>query len=188
MARSDRREAILSCVIDLLATRGLEGVTHRAVDAAAGLPAGSTTYYFPKKAAMLLAAAAHLADLLGKDCNDLQAGFAERLAHEGMIAATDHVGEALIAYADSARTLFLARIELTMAAARRPDLAGVGEALTHAARRPIAFFLALIAGNRSVQSIDTCAGLIDGIALMHVTGQGPKPSLDQIRAVFRAVV
>ena len=75
-----------------------------------------------------------------------------------------------------------------MAAARRPQLAKIGTALTLAARRPLEFFLALIAEGRRDVPVETCAGLIDGIALMHVTGQGPKPTLDQIRAVFRAVL
>jgi len=44
-----RREVILLSVIDLLASQGLEGVTHRAVDAAAGLPQGSTAYSFPRR-------------------------------------------------------------------------------------------------------------------------------------------
>jgi hypothetical protein len=88
--------------------------------------------------------------------------------------------------------LFLARIELTMAAARRADLAGVGEQLTAAARRPIAFFLKLIADGgaeaRADVPIETCAGLIDGIGLMHATGQGPKPTTDQVAAVFRSIL
>jgi len=57
MDKLARREVILNGVIELLATRGLEGVTHRAVDEIAGLPQGSSTYYFPKKAALLIAAA-----------------------------------------------------------------------------------------------------------------------------------
>lgn len=188
MARPARKDAILTCIIDLLATRGLEGVTHRAVDEAAGLPQGSTSYYFPKKADLLIAASAYLADLLGKDCDALQVGFADRVAQQGMDAAIAYVGDELVSYADSARNLFLARVELTMASARRAELAAVGDDLTKAARRPIAFFLALISDRQADTSIESCAGLIDGITLMHVTGQGPKLTLDQIKAVFRAVL
>ncbi|MGB1026107.1 MAG: TetR/AcrR family transcriptional regulator, partial [Rhodospirillaceae bacterium] len=64
--------AILDATISLLARAGLDGVTHRAVDAQAGLPQGSTSYYFAKKSALLMAAAEHLATLLGKDCDALQ--------------------------------------------------------------------------------------------------------------------
>jgi DNA-binding transcriptional regulator YbjK len=183
-----RREVILNGVIELLATRGLEGVTHRAVDEIAGLPQGSSTYYFPKKAALLIAAAQHLAQILEKDCDELQVGFAETAAKQGLDAAVAYVATELVAYADNSRHLFLARMELTMASARREDLAGVGTELTAAARRPIEFFLKLISDGRDDVPIETCAGLIDGITLMYATGQGPKPTTDQIAAVFRSIL
>ncbi|MCD9155260.1 TetR/AcrR family transcriptional regulator [Aeromicrobium duanguangcaii] len=41
-----RREALLNAAIDLFAEGGSRAVTHRAVAAAAGLPAATTTYYF----------------------------------------------------------------------------------------------------------------------------------------------
>ncbi len=188
MKKADRKTAILDSVITLLATHGMEGVTHRRVDEAAGLPQGSTTYYFPKKTALVLAAAEHLAALLGKDCDELQLQFAQIVAEHGMDAALDHVGAELVSYAESARHLFLARIELTLASARRDDLAGVGDQLAAASRRPIAFFLRLMAQERGGIPIETCAALIDGITLMYVTGQGPKPTLAQVRAVFHAML
>ena len=186
--KPDRRESILNVVIELLASRGLEKVTHRAVDEAAGLPQGSSTYYFPKKAALLSAAAEHLAAILEKDCDDLQVGFAERAAQQGMEAAVTYVAEEVVTYAQDSRHLFLARMELPLAAARREELAGVGERLTAAARRPIEFFLRLVSKGSGDAAIKTCAGLIDGIALMHATGQGPKPTSDQIAAVVRSVL
>lgn len=186
--RPDRREIILNAAIELLATRGLEGVTHRAVDEAAALPQGSSTYYFPKKAMLLASAADHLATLLEKDCEELQVGFAEVAAKQGLDAAVDYVAEEVVAYAETARHLFLARIELTLASSRREELAGVGVRLTEAARRPIAFFLRLISDGKADMPIETCAGLIDGISLMHATGQGPKPTAEQVAAVFRSIL
>jgi len=186
--KAARRESILNAVIDLLAERGLEGVTHRAVDEVAGLPQGSTTYYFPKKTELLSAAAEHLAGLLEKDCDELQVGFADKAAREGMDAAVAYVADELVNYTDASRHLFLARMELTMASARREDLAGTGEHLTAAARRPIEFFLKLISDGRADVPIETCAALIDGISLMYATGQGPKPTTDQVASVFRSIL
>lgn len=188
MVKHDRRVQILDAVINRLATQGLEGVTHRAVDQAAGLPSGSTSYYYSKKAALLAAGSQHLATLLEQDCDALQVGFAQAAAEHGMDVAIEQVATALVSSADDSRNLFLARIELTMASARRDDLADVGPLLTAAARRPIKFFLQLISESRSEMPIETCAGLIDGIGLMHATGQGPKPTADQIAAVFRSVM
>ncbi|MBU4529953.1 MAG: TetR family transcriptional regulator [Hoeflea sp.] len=187
-SKQARRLIILDAVIKLLASRGLEGVTHRAIDEAAGLPQGSSTYYFPKKEALLVEASRHLAELLEKDCDELQLGFAEIAARQGVDAAVDYVAKEVVSYADTARDLFLARMELTLAASRREELADVGDLLTAAARRPIEFFLQLISEGRKDMPIETCAALIDGISLMHATGQGPKPTTDQIAAVFRAVL
>ena len=186
--KTDRREAILGGVIELLATRGMEGVTHRAVDELVGLPQGSTTYYFPKKTALLLAASEHLAGLLEQECDVLQVGFADIAAKQGMEAAIAYVADELVAYADDERHLFLARVELTLASARREDLAGVGEQLTTAARRPIEFFVKLISNGQADAPLTTCAALIDGITLMYATGQAPKPTTDQVSAVLRAVL
>jgi AcrR family transcriptional regulator len=51
----ERREAIADAAIHLVATRGLRGLTHRAVDAEAGLPPGSTSYYLRTRDALLTA-------------------------------------------------------------------------------------------------------------------------------------
>jgi TetR/AcrR family transcriptional regulator, regulator of biofilm formation and stress response len=187
-SKADRRGSILDGVIELLATRGMEGVTHRAVDELVGLPQGSTTYYFPKKTSLLLAASLHLAGLLETECDELQLGFAEMAAKQGMDAAIAYVADELVIYADDERHLFLARMELTMASARRDDLAGVGNQLTTAARRPIEFFVKLISSGTADVPIETCAALIDGITLMYATGQAPKPTTDQVSAVLRAIL
>jgi AcrR family transcriptional regulator len=188
MTASDRKTIILNAVIKLLAEKGLDGVTHRAVDAAAELPLGTTSYHFSRKTLLLVAAADHLAVLLGKDCDELQVGFADHVARQGMDSAIAYVGDELVSYVDSARHLFLARMELTLASARRQDLAGIGDCLTAAARRPIIFFLTLISVGHTDRPIDSCAGLIDAITLMYVTGQGPKPTTDQIKAVFQSII
>ena len=188
MEKKNRKNKILDGVIELIATRGLSGVTHRAVDQAVGLPQGSTTYYFPKKTALIIAAAEQLANHLGEDCDELQVGFAECVAKQGMDAAIAYVGEYLVSYADNSRHLFLARVELTVASTRYDEFSDLGELLTKAARRPIEFFLELISDDHTDVPVETCAGLIDGITLMYATGQGPKPTTDQIAAVFRSIL
>lgn len=185
---TDRRSTILDAVIRLLAERGLAGVTHRATDAAAGLPQGSSTYYFPRKSELLRAAASHLALALEKDCGALQIGFAEVAAKQGLDAAIDYVAGELVASADQTKYLLLARLELTLAAARDDDLSDVGDRLSVAARRPIEFFVSLISDDSSKVPVDTCVGLIDGISLMHATGQGPQPTTDQVASVLRSLV
>lgn len=81
---TDRRALIVTGAIELIATRGIRALTHRALDTALALPAGSTSYYFRTRQA-LIAAVAH-----GITARS-HADFAEmRTAHGG--SATDQAG------------------------------------------------------------------------------------------------
>jgi DNA-binding transcriptional regulator YbjK len=51
-----REERLLDAAIDVLGTRGLRQLTHRAVDAAAGLPVGSTSNRFRTRESLLVGA------------------------------------------------------------------------------------------------------------------------------------
>ncbi|WP_108249141.1 TetR/AcrR family transcriptional regulator [Planctomonas deserti] len=59
----DRRTEILSTALGLVADQGLKGLTHRAVDAAAELPLGTTSNYFRSRAALVEAVLGRLEDL-----------------------------------------------------------------------------------------------------------------------------
>ncbi|MFI9511070.1 TetR/AcrR family transcriptional regulator [Nocardia sp. NPDC052566] len=48
-----KREQLLDAAIDLLGSRGLRALTHRAVDDNAGMPAGSASNYFRTREALL---------------------------------------------------------------------------------------------------------------------------------------
>lgn len=50
---TDRRTLIVDSAIDLIAAQGLRSLTHRALDTALDLPAGSTSYYFRTKRALV---------------------------------------------------------------------------------------------------------------------------------------
>ena len=50
---SDRRETLLDAALCVLGERGMHGLTHRAVDTAAGLPTGATSNHFRTRTALL---------------------------------------------------------------------------------------------------------------------------------------
>ena len=58
-----RPELIADAAVTVLARDGLRGLTHRAVDAEAGLAAGSTSNYFRSRAALLQSIVARLEEL-----------------------------------------------------------------------------------------------------------------------------
>ncbi len=58
-----RRTALADAAIQVLGERGLRALTHRAVDAAAGLPAGTCSYHYPNRRTLLDAALNRVAQL-----------------------------------------------------------------------------------------------------------------------------
>ena len=62
-----RRAEIADAAISTLARDGMRGLTHRAVDRAAGLPEGSASYYFRTRQALLQATVERLAELTSTD-------------------------------------------------------------------------------------------------------------------------
>ncbi|WP_039794810.1 TetR/AcrR family transcriptional regulator [Nocardia araoensis] len=53
MSTGDRRALLVETAIELIAAHGLRALTHRALDAELGLPAGSASYYFRTKRALI---------------------------------------------------------------------------------------------------------------------------------------
>lgn len=61
--RADRRTVLADAAIGVLADAGVRGLTHRAVDAAAGLPVGTTSAYLRTRQALLTALVRRLVEL-----------------------------------------------------------------------------------------------------------------------------
>ncbi|MFD4462324.1 TetR/AcrR family transcriptional regulator [Nocardia sp. NPDC058480] len=71
---TDRRAQIVAGAIELIATRGIRALTHRALDTQLALPPGSTSYYFRTRQALIEAVAAGItarsrADFLAAQAN-----------------------------------------------------------------------------------------------------------------------
>ncbi|MFC4497174.1 TetR/AcrR family transcriptional regulator [Streptomyces ovatisporus] len=112
-----RSELIADTAIDLLARRGLRGLTHRAVDEAAGLPQGSTSNHARTRAALLEAAVRRLA------VRESQVVSMDELPRgEGPGELADGLSLALYRYLTGDPELLIARYELALEITRRPEL------------------------------------------------------------------
>lgn len=119
MADSPRRRQLLEAALHVIADDGLRGLTHRAVDRRAGLPEGSCSAYLRTRSALQQALTEYVADALLADVDVL----AERL-RTGTAGTEDGVDAAVdlfLRWLDQ-RELLVARLELTMAATRDPEL------------------------------------------------------------------
>ena len=113
-----RPELLLDAAIDVLGSQGARALTHRAVDAAAGMPAGSTANYYKTRDALIGAVADRFAE------RDRAAW--EAIADVIRPSGPGELAKALIAYArralDADRATTVARFGLFVEAALRPEL------------------------------------------------------------------
>jgi len=109
-----RRTEIADAAITALATRGMRGLTHRAVDQTAGLPEGSSSYYYRTRQALLQAVVERLAELTA---DELPA-----LSSADLGEFTVRSSKLIQEWLTSGRERQLARYELTLEATRRPEL------------------------------------------------------------------
>ena len=117
--RAERRAAIIDAAVQIIATRGLAAVTHRAVAREAKVPLAATTYYFASKEEILREALESLSaaevQRLGK--------LAEEIAALGSReAAGVALAKALVPDPDQGPRAWLAQFEIYLEAARNPAL------------------------------------------------------------------
>jgi DNA-binding transcriptional regulator YbjK len=117
---SPRRRQLLDAALHVIADQGLKGLTHRAVDRHAGLPEGSCSAYWRTRNALQAALTEYVAASLLADVD----GLTEQIRvcgpddEQASVAATL---ELFLRWLDQ-RELLVARLELTMAATRDPEL------------------------------------------------------------------
>ncbi len=114
-----RHDRIADAALALLAERGLRGLTHRAVDEAAGLPQGSTSNLARTRAALLETAVRRLAD---REAAVLTPPEMPDVAGSGPAALADALSLGLHRSLTRHRDLTVARYELALEATRRPEL------------------------------------------------------------------
>ncbi|HET9656998.1 MAG TPA: TetR/AcrR family transcriptional regulator [Kineosporiaceae bacterium] len=179
---TQRRARIADAGIALLARRGRPGLTHRAVDAEAGLPAGSTSYYARTRAALLELVVHRLAEL------DLDPG---GRAEPPAPTDADSLADLLAGYVHGRltgnRERTLARYELSLEAVHHP---GVREVLvtTGAPFRTVAADLLAGLGSPDPQRHGRLlVACCDGLVLDAVAGAGSahQPGLEELRRSLR---
>lgn len=116
---SPRMQLILDAATRVVAAGGMRGLTHRAVDAEAGLPQGSTSGYLRTRLALLTAltefTAAGLIDSVEQLAGEQQAGQSDA-------AVVDHALELFAGWLREPDAL-IAKAELAQEATRQPEIA-----------------------------------------------------------------
>jgi DNA-binding transcriptional regulator YbjK len=173
----DRRDAIADAAIHLVATRGLRGLTHRAVDTEAGLPPGSTSYYLRTRKALLDACVGRmLARDLTAQPSSSNAGLEEMV-----------VGMVLDLVRDRTDDL-VARYELSLEASRQPELR---EAIIQGGRQlrdGLTGVLEALGIPDPEEAAWPVAAMLDGLMYDRVAGAGMTMSPDAYESAVRRAV
>ncbi|MGY5127575.1 TetR/AcrR family transcriptional regulator [Streptomyces nigrescens] len=173
-APAPRHELIADAALDLLAERGMRGLTHRAVDQAAGLPQGSTSNLARTRAALLETAVRRLAEREAAVLTprEMPQPPAEGAGPDGMTAAVaDALSLALHRYLSRHRELLIARYELALEATRRPELRAVYDRAGRAFREPVTAMLAAAGSTAPERHALSMIAWCDGVLFSCIAGQ-----------------
>jgi AcrR family transcriptional regulator len=124
---SNTRVAILEATIRLIARGGLRAVSHRAIEAEAGLSHGSTTYHFGNRQNIVDAVLAHLAEHDTRTVTHARQALSaepsvDSSAERDADIDIDQVADLMVALISGDTDHALARYELMLEVARRPEL------------------------------------------------------------------
>ncbi|CAM5299075.1 MULTISPECIES: TetR/AcrR family transcriptional regulator [Streptomyces] len=181
-----RADLVADTALALLAERGMRGLTHRAVDEAAGLPQGSTSNVARTRQALLELAVRRLAErearvLALEEMPDPRGGL-DALA-EGLALATHRS-------LTRNRELTLARYELALEATRRPELRTYFDATGRRFRDQLGALLTAAGSPAPARHVLSLVAWADGLLFSCVAGSfsSEVPSLEEVRAGLRELL
>jgi DNA-binding transcriptional regulator YbjK len=173
----DRERHLLDAAIDILGTRGMRQLTHRAVDAAADLPLGSTSNRFRTRDALLVGV---LARILERE-TAIWTRLAIDIRTPTVDAAAGALGALIGELTDAGRVLSQARRTIFVEATNHPAL---GAEISHLQDEISAWMAPLLADLGSpdpARDVHHLLALMDGLVIDQLTS--PRPDFDPTRAI-----
>jgi TetR/AcrR family transcriptional regulator, regulator of biofilm formation and stress response len=154
-----RREQILEAALRVIGRAGVQAVTHRAVAEEAGVPLGSTTYYFDSRDDLIRQALEYVAasevERYGKRAEGLRSvksarQLADRLIDELVAAAQDRIA-------------YIAEYELWLEAGRRPELREAAQSWCDAEQLSVAGAMEALGSTDPRADASLVVAAIDGL-------------------------
>ncbi|SOD88354.1 TetR/AcrR family transcriptional regulator [Streptomyces sp. Ag109_G2-15] len=183
---ASRADLVADTALALLAERGMRGLTHRAVDEAAGLPQGSTSNVARTRQALLELAVRRHAErearvLALEEMPDPRGGL-DALA-EGLALA---VHRSLT----GGRELLIARYELALEATRRPELRAFYDATGAVFKEQLAAMLTAVGSTDPARHVLSLVAWADGLMFSCAAGSfsAEVPSLEEVRKGLRELL
>ncbi len=169
----ERRAEILDAAIDILADVGVGGLSHRHVDARAGLPAGTTSNYFRTRTALLEATAARTVELHWQRVEQLRATLGEL----SRPALAQLMLQMLTQPDEQARRWTLARFELFIEGTRRPQLRPFLAELQASAVQTATLIYQSAGLTPSADQMEQLSRILNGLVFSELTIPSPAPDM-----------
>ncbi|MGW9117630.1 TetR/AcrR family transcriptional regulator [Streptomyces sp. NPDC055663] len=170
---TDRRTVLADAAIQVLAEEGMRGLTHRAVDRAAGLPPGTTSAYYRTRQALLTALVRRL---VAHDQAELQAA-GERAP---VMRDAGELVDGLAGFVErrltgAGRQRSLARYACAVESVRHPELREILVPRENAARDAVRAFLRARGVADAEGRTLTLLACVDGLVFDRLVGGGEVP-------------
>ncbi|MGW1168236.1 TetR/AcrR family transcriptional regulator [Streptomyces sp. NPDC001153] len=183
---ASRADLVADAALALLAERGMRGLTHRAVDEAAGLPLGSTSNVARTRQALLELAVRRHAE---REARVLD--LAEMPDPSGgPDALADGLALAVHRSLTRGRELLIARYELALEATRRPELRAFYDRTGAVFKEQLAAMLAAVGSPDPARHVLSLVAWADGLMFSCAAGSfsAEQPGLEEIRTGLRALL
>jgi AcrR family transcriptional regulator len=161
----------------------MRGLTHRAVDRAAGVPEGTTSYYFRTRLALLVGVTERL---LALDLAD--AATAPPPAALDLDAVADMVTQIVTYWTGPGRERMLARYEISLESVRHPELRERFLATGAALRATIGEAFAQLGAPDPHRAGRDFAAMLDGLVYDQLAGAGGSRTAAELRATIRQML
>ncbi|MFF8607204.1 TetR/AcrR family transcriptional regulator [Streptomyces sp. NPDC015346] len=171
-----RIEEIAAATERIIAQRGIEGLTHRAVAEEADVPLGATTYHFATKDDLITAALSRAVDRYGVYLDDWVAQRPVLSCEHLVILLTD----VLLGCFGPQRDQQVTEFELYLAALRRPALRPIADQYSEHTVRALAHYTDPV-------TAAAAAAAMNGLTLRGLAGT-TAPDRTDVEAVLRRVL
>lgn len=166
-----RRALILDAAVEVIADRGLEGVTHRAIAAAANVPLSTTSYFFSSLDELIGAAVTRIADGILRAAESLVADASSLRSADASI--DDYVDRLVdVVTAPPGRQL-LVQFEAYLSTTRRPDLVEPVTRIVDAYEHAAATVLRSLGAVEPATAARHLVAVLDGFALQRIAHPRP---------------
>jgi DNA-binding transcriptional regulator YbjK len=183
---ASRADLVADTALALLAERGMRGLTHRAVDEAAGLPLGSTSNVARTRQALLELAVRRHAE------REARVLAMEEMPdpHGGPDALAASLALAVHRSLTRNRALLIARYELALEATRRPGLRAFYDATGAVFKEQVAALLTAVGSSDPARHALSLTAWSDGLMFTCAAGSysAQVPSLEEIRTGVRELL